>query len=70
MIKLTPIMNQEKSYVQKLHERTGWPIKIKARGFTAYLVGKQPLTEGRSCPIYRFPGGNSLVDECEMIPAE
>lgn len=61
---------ETKSYVQELHERTGWPLKIKARGFIAYLVGEQPLTDGESCPIYRFPGGDGLVDECEMIPTE
>lgn len=63
------IMYQEKkSYIQELHERTGWPLKIKARGFIACLIGEQQLLEGRSCPIYRFPGGDNLVDECEMIP--
>ena len=61
---------ERKSYVQELHERTGWPLKIQARGFIACLIGEQPLLEGKSCPIYRFPGGDSLVDECEMIPAE
>lgn len=45
-------------------------LKIHARGYDAYLVGAQPLLEGGPAPIYRFPGGDSLVDECEMLPAE
>ena len=56
-------------YVKTLHRRYGWPLKIHARGYDAYLVGAQPLLEGGPTPIYRFPGGNSLVDECEMLPA-
>lgn len=56
-------------YVETLHRRYGWPLKIHARGYDAYLVGAQPLLEGGPTPIYRFPGGNSLVDECEMLPA-
>ena len=60
---------ERKSYVQKLHEKTGWPLKIKARGYIAYLVGEQPLMEGEQpIPIYRFPSGDSLISECEMIP--
>lgn len=56
--------------LQEIAHRNGWPMKIKARGYVAYLVGVQPLNEGKSEPIYRFPGGDSLVDECEMIPTE
>lgn len=54
----------------ELARRYGWPLKIHARGYDAYLVGAQPLLEGGPAPIYRFPGGDSLVDECEMLPAE
>ena len=57
------------SYRDELARRYGWPLKIHARGYDAYLVGAQPL-EGGPAPIYRFPGGDSLVDECEMLPAE
>ncbi len=31
---------------------------------------RDQLLEGGPAPIYRFPGGDSLVDECEMLPAE
>ena len=57
-----------KSHVELLSEKYGWPLKIKARGFIARLCGAQPLNEGDPRPIYRFPGGESLVDEREMIP--
>lgn len=57
------------SYVEELSRRYGWPLKIHARGYDAYLVGVQPLNEGKPEPIYRFPGGDSLVDKCELIPA-
>jgi hypothetical protein len=61
---------ERKSKVELLHEQYGWPLKIKARGYTAYLVDIQPLVEGRVAPIYRFPGGDSLVDKCEMVSAD
>ena len=56
------------SYRDELARRYGWPLKIHARGYDAYLVGAQPLLEGGPAPIYRFPGGDSRVDECEMLP--
>jgi hypothetical protein len=59
-----------KNYVETLSQKYGWPLKIQARGFVAYLTDVQPLLEGRVTPIYRFPGGDSLVDECEMIPCK
>lgn len=59
-----------KSYREDLAERYGWPLKIRARGCVAYLVDVQPLLGGKVEPIYRFPGGDSLVSECEMVPAE
>lgn len=55
-----------KSYIEQLHEKYGWPLKIHARGYDAYLIGLQPLVEGRVAPIYRFPGGDSLVDDREL----
>lgn len=55
-----------KSYVEQLHEKYGWPLKIHARGYDAYLIGLQPLVEGLVAPIYRFPGGDSLVDDREL----
>lgn len=47
----------------------GWAKKIKARGEVAYLVGVQQIYGGIE-PIYRFPGGDSLISEREMIPYE
>lgn len=60
----------EKSYVEQLHEKYGWPLKIHARGYDAYLIDVQPLLEGRVAPIYRFPGGDSLVDALELKGGE
>jgi len=58
-----------KTYVEELSEKYGWPLKIKARGYVAYLCDIQPLNTGeKPLPVYRFPGGRSLVDEREMIP--
>lgn len=57
------------SYAEELSQRYGWPLKIHARGYDAYLVDIQPLTGGMVAPIYRFPGGDSVVDDCELIPA-
>lgn len=53
-----------------LSERYGWPLKIKARGCIAHLAGLQHLEGDKVAPIYRFPGGDSLVSEGEMIPAD
>jgi hypothetical protein len=61
---------EPKSYAEQLHEKFGWPLKIKARGCTAYLVDIQPLACHDFAPIYRFPGGDSLVSESEMVPAD
>ena len=58
------------SYVEELHQRYGWPLRIQARGCKAHLVGLQPLAGGQVEPIYRFPGGDSLVDKCELVPAD
>lgn len=55
---------------QELSLNFGWPMKIKARDCIAHLVGVQSLNGGKFAPIYRFPGGDSLVDDCEMIPAD
>ena len=52
--------------IHTLHRLYGWPIKIHARGYDAYLSGAQQLTDGEMEPIYHFPGGHSLVDEVEM----
>lgn len=52
------------AYIDRL--RTKYPFKIHARGYDAYLVGVQPLLEGQETPIYRFPGGDSLVDDREL----
>lgn len=52
--------------IHTLHRLYGWPIKIHARGYDAYLSGAQQLNDGEVEPIYHFPGGHSLVDEVEM----
>ncbi|MEG2679387.1 MAG: hypothetical protein RR949_05550 [Oscillospiraceae bacterium] len=58
------------SYIEQLHEKYGWPLKIHARGYDAYLVDIQPLADGLVAPIYRFPGGDGLVSDCELKDAE
>lgn len=52
------------AYLDRL--RTQWPYHIKARDYDAYLCGVQPLIGTQSAPIYRFPGGPSLVSDDEM----
>ena len=61
---------ERKSLVEQLSERYGWPLKIRARDEVAHLVGLQPLVGGEVAPIYRFPGGDSVVSRWEMVPAE
>jgi hypothetical protein len=57
------------NHVEWLHEKYGWPFKIHARGYDAYLWDAQPLLRGeKPIPVYHFPGGESLVDECEWKP--
>ena len=43
-----------------------WPPVIHSRGYDAYLCGVQILAGGDETPIYRFPGGQSLVDDSEL----
>ena len=57
------------SCIEELSQRYGWPLKIHARGCDAYLVCAQPLNEGDPEPIYRFPGGDSLVSDYELRTA-
>jgi len=52
------------AYIDRL--RTKYPFRIFARGYEAVLCGVQPLLEGQETPIYRFPGGESLVDDVEL----
>lgn len=54
--------------LERVAAKQGWPMKIKARGEVAYLVDVQRLTGNDIAPIYRFPGGDSLVSDSEMIP--
>ena len=58
------------SHIEELSQRYGWPLKIHARGCDASLVGAQPLNEGDPEPIYRFPGGDSLVSDSELRAAQ
>lgn len=54
-------------YLSRVH---GWPLRIEAREEIATLCDAQQLDGGKLAPIYRFPGGTSLVDDCEMIPCD
>lgn len=56
---------EKKSSIELIAEHYGWPLRIKARGEVAHFVG---ISAG-SFPIYRFPGGDSVVSDDEMIPA-
>ena len=56
------------TYGEILNKTYGWPVKIHTRGYDAYLVDAQPISLGVKLPVYRFPGGESLVDECEWKP--
>ena len=59
------------SYAERLSKCYGWPMKIHARGYDAYLVDIQPLLEGQVCPLYRWPGGDGVADDQELKqPAE
>lgn len=58
------------SHREEISSKYGWPLKIHSRGYDAYLSGVQPLTGGDVAAIYRFPGGESVVFEDEMNPAE
>lgn len=58
------------SYVEEISAKYGWPLKIHSRGYDAYLSGVQPLADGEVAALYRFPGGESVVFEDEMKPAE
>jgi hypothetical protein len=45
----------------------GYPRKIKGNdGYTAYLVGVQPLTDGDYEAVYRYPGGDCCHDLNEI----
>ena len=47
--------------IDELREK--YPYHIKAHGgHDAYLIGEQPLLEGRAAPIYRFPGGDCVLN--------
>lgn len=54
--------------LERVAAKQGWPMKIKARGEVAYLVDVQRLTGNDIAPIYRFPGGDSVVSDSELIP--
>ncbi|MBR4953119.1 MAG: hypothetical protein IKZ30_01245 [Oscillospiraceae bacterium] len=52
-------------YLSRVH---GWPLRIETREEIATLCDVQQLDGGKLAPIYRFPGGPSLVSDDEMIP--
>lgn len=43
------------SYRDELARRYGWPLKIHARGYDAYLVGAQPPSRAARPPSIVFP---------------
>lgn len=46
--------------IEQLRKK-GYPMKIKGNGgFSAYLVGLQPLLGGDYEAIYRYPGGDCV----------
>lgn len=51
-------------YIDSLRAR--YPFHIFARGHDAYLCGVQPLVDGQEAPLYRFPGGISIVTDSEL----
>lgn len=47
--------------------KDGYPWKIKGNdGYTAVLVGIQPLVDHDYCGIYRYPGGECFHDLQEI----
>lgn len=47
----------------------GWPLRIIGNGgHEAVLVGKQLLTGGEYCGVYRYPGGDCcmFLDEIRL----
>lgn len=54
--------------LERVAAKQGWPMKIKSRGEVAYLVDVQRLTGNDIAPIYRFPGGDSVVSDSELTP--
>lgn len=51
-----------------------WPRRIKHGEYVGVLIDVQPLLEGRSAPIYRFPGGDAVGVDYETaavrVPAK
>lgn len=60
------MIDNKRSYPEQLNIRYGWPLKIHTRGYDAYLVDIQPLTDGKVAAIYRFPRNDSVVFDDEI----
>jgi len=54
-------------YIDRL--RTQYPFRIRTRGCDAYLIGLQPLPGRQHIPVYRFPGGDSIISRSELEEA-
>lgn len=52
------------NYLERLLEK--YPKHVFRDGYIGTLYDVQPLPNGDEAPIYRFPGGVSLVDEIEI----
>lgn len=64
-----------KSYIERImEEHPRWPRRIKHGEYVGVLIDIQPLLEGRSAPIYRFPGGDAVGVDYETtavrVPAK
>lgn len=52
--------------VEKLRA-AGYPLRIKGNGgYSATLVGVQPLLDGDYEAVYRYPGGECVHDLAEI----
>lgn len=54
------------AYIDRL--RTKYPFRICRTFEPQYegtLIGVQPLIDGQETPIYRFPGGDAVVEPIE-----
>ena len=56
-----------KSYIERIMEaHPEWPRRIKHGDYIGVLSGAQPLLEGESAPLYRFPGGECVGVDFEL----
>lgn len=53
------------NYMDRLLEK--YPKHVTRDGYRGTLVDVQPLLDGDEAPIYRFPGGDSVVFADEYL---